>query len=90
LTIWIANGSATSVVRGIQPERRRLDLERAPGAVAKLDHGIDLEAGSVVVVADLRVQRLRVDAQVTHDEGLEEQPEGVDLAGQKICSRPLV
>lgn len=65
-----------------------LDLERSPSPIAQLDDGVCLQAVAVVVVEDLRVVDLGVDAKATDHERLEERPHGVDLTGESVGSGP--
>jgi len=59
-----------------------LDLKGAPGAVARFDDDVDLEAVGVAVVVDGGVCGVGAHPDVAEDERLEQQAERIEVADQ--------
>lgn len=55
------------------------DLEGRPAAIASLHDGIRFESIVVTVVKDGRVEGLGIDTEVTNNQGLEQQPQRLDV-----------
>lgn len=64
-----------------------LDLDREPLTIPSFDDGIDFTPAAVAVVEDARVMGLGVDAQVTHDQRLEELTKVLKIAEEPLRIR---
>lgn len=66
----------------------KLHLNRAPAAVIEDNHRIGLKAGLISIMVNGASHSGRVHTQIANAEGLEEEPEGVEIGKQRArgCS----
>lgn len=67
--------------------RTKLDLERPQPTVSELHDGTRFDTVVVAAVQNLSVERLRQYPEVADDEGLEQEPEEVEIGEEAIRTR---